>query len=123
MRRFSVADGTRNPSFSAGLHEFFDSGSIERDDLGGFADWVFNWLRDNAELLKASQDDAAGDLFGKILCAITNFDGMHATTLALAQARRELAVSKAQLEQRSRPSRSRSFLFRLLRVLLTSKWY
>ena len=123
--RFSVVDGTRNPSFSAGLHEFLDSGSIERDDLGGLADWLFNWLRDNAEFLKASQDDAACDLFGRILCAITNFDGMHATTLALAEARRELAVSRAQLEQRSfsRPQRPKSFLLRLLRVLLTSKRY
>src|ERR1700730_10439090 len=99
--RFSVVDGTRNPSFSAGLHEFIDSGSIERDDLGGLADWLFSWLQNNAEFLKPSQDDGACDLFGRILCAITNFDGMHATTLALAQARRELAVSRAQLEQRS----------------------
>ena len=118
--RFSVVDGTGNPSFSAGLREFLDSGSIEKDDLGGLADWLFNWLRDNAEFLKTSQDDAAGDLFGRILCAITNFDGMHATTLALAQARRELAVSRAQLDQRSRP---KNFLLRLLRVLLTSNRY
>jgi hypothetical protein len=122
--RFSVVDRTRNPSFSAGLHEFIDSGSIERDDLGGLADWLFNWLKDNAEFLKPSQDDAACDLFGRILCAITNFDGMHATTLALAQARRELVVFRAQPEpeQRSR-SRPKSFLLRSLRVLLTSKRY
>src|SRR5712664_768432 len=112
--RFSVVDGTRNPSFSAGLHEFIDSGSIERDDLGGLADWSFNWLRENAEFLKASPDDAAGELFGKILSAISNFDGMHAATLELAQARRELAV------QRCRP---KSFLLRLLRALLTSNRY
>ena len=124
MTRFSVVDGTRNPSFSAGLHEFLDSGSIERDDLGGLADWLFNWLKDNAEFLKPSQDDAACDLFGRILCAITNFDGMHATTLALAQARRELVVFREQPEpeQRSR-SRPKSFLLRSLRVLLTSKRY
>src|ERR1700736_2844020 len=120
MTRFSAVDGTRNPNFSAGLHEFLDSGSIEEDDLGGFADWLFNWLRNNAEFLKPSQDDAACDLFGRILCAITNFDGMHATTLALAQARRELVVFRAQPEpeQRSR-SRPKSFLLRSLRVLLT----
>src|SRR5712664_3691050 len=118
--RFSVVDRTRYPSFSAGLHEFLDSGSIERDDLGGLADWLFNWLRENAEFLKASPDDAAGELFGKILSAISNFDGMHATTLALAQARRELAVSRAQLEQRSRLKR---FLLRLLRVLPISNRY
>jgi hypothetical protein len=117
--RFSGMDGTRNSSFSAGLQEFIDSGSIERDDLGGLADWLFNWLQNNAEFLKPSQDDAACDLFGRILCAITNFDGMHATTLALAQARRELAVSRAQLEQRSRP---KGFLLRLLRVLLMKRY-
>jgi len=71
-------------------------------------------LKNNAEFLKTSQDDAACDLFGRILCAITNFDGMHATTLALAQARRELGVSRA---------RPKSFLLRLLRVLLTSNRY
>jgi len=120
VTRFSVVDGTRNPSLSAGLHELLDSGSIERDDLGGLADWCFNWLRENAEFLKASPDDAAGELFGKILSAISNFDGMHATTLALAQARRELAVSRAQLEQRSRLKR---FLLRLLRVLPISNRY
>jgi hypothetical protein len=125
ITRFSVVDETSTPSFSAGLHEFLGSGSAEKDDLGGFGDWCFNWLRNNAEYLKVSQDPTAAELFGRILAAITNFDGMHATTLALAQARRELAVYRAQLavsrsqsEQRSRP-----FLLRLLRVLLTSKRY
>src|SRR5882757_7572264 len=126
ITRFSVVDGTRNPSFSAGLHEFLGSGSAEREDLGGFGDWCFNWLRDNAEYLKVSQDPTAAELFGRILAAITNFDGMHAGTLALAQARRELselAVLKAQLEDvrltRAQQLRGRkSFLIRLLRVLL-----
>jgi hypothetical protein len=120
IRHFSGVDGTRNPGFSAGLHEFLGLGATERDDLGGLADWCFNWLRENAELLKASQDDAASELFGRILNAITNFDGMDATTLALAQARLELAASKAQLERRFR---SKSFLVRLLRILLTPKAY
>jgi hypothetical protein len=120
IRHFSGVDGTRIPGFSAGLHEFLGSGAPERDDLGGLADWCFNWLRENAELLKASQDDAASELFGRILNAITNFDGMDATTLALAQARLELAASKAPLERRFR---SKSFLVRLLRILLTPKAY
>src|SRR6202166_5256838 len=111
ITRFSVVDETSTPSFSAGLHEFLGSGSAEKDDLGGFGDWCFHWLRDNAEYLEVAQDSTAAGLFGRILAAITNFDGMHATTLALAQARRELGVSRAQLEQRSRP---KSFLLRLL---------
>jgi hypothetical protein len=114
ITHFSVVDGTWNPSFSAGLREFLGSGSVEREDLGGFGDWCFNWLRDNAEYLKVSQDPTAAELFGRILAAITNFDGTHAETLALAQARRELselAVLKAQL-------RLKSLLIRLLRVLL-----
>jgi hypothetical protein len=114
ITHFSVVDGTRNPSFSAGLREFLGSGSAEREDLGGFGDWCFDWLRDNSEYLKVSQDPTAAELFGRILAAITNFDGMHAETLALAQARRELselAVLKAQL-------RLKSLLIRLLRVLL-----
>ncbi|SHH64980.1 hypothetical protein [Bradyrhizobium erythrophlei] len=127
MTRFSVVDGTGTSSFSAGLHEFLGSGSAEKDDLGGFGDWCFNWLRDNAEYLKVSQDPTAAELFGRILAAITNFDGMHATTLALAQARRELALFRAQHElaiSRAQPKqRNRPFLLRLLRVLLTSKLY
>src|ERR1700730_7240576 len=98
MMSFSVVDGTRIRSFSAGLREFLGSGSAEKDDLGGFGDWCFNWLCDNAEYLKVSQDPTAAELFGRILAAITNFDGMHATTLALAQARRELEISRTQHE-------------------------
>jgi hypothetical protein len=122
ITHFSVVDGTTNPSFSAGLREFLGSGSAEREDLGGFGDWCFNWLRDNSEYVKVSQDPTAADLFGRILAAITNFDGMHAETLALAQARRELselAVLKAQL----RLHRPKSFLIRLLRVLLKPSQY
>ena len=128
---FSVVDGDRNPSFSAGLREFLGSGSAEREDLGGFGDWCFNWLRDNAEYLKVSQDPTAAELFGRILAAITNFDGMHAGTLALAQARRELselAVLKAQLQdvrltRAQQLRRPKSFLIRLLRVLLKPSQY
>ena len=138
ITHFSVVDRDRNPSFSAGLREFLGSGSAEREDLGGFGDWCFNWLRDNAEYLKVSQDPTAAELFGRILAAITNFDGMHAGTLALAQARRELselAVLKAQFEdvrltraqQLCRPTqqlrRPKSFLIRLLRVLLKPSQY
>ena len=136
ITHFSAVDGDRNPSFSAGLREFLDSGSAEREDLGGFGDWCFNWLRDNAEYLKVSQDPTAAELFGRILAAITNFDGMHAGTLALAQARRELselAVLKAQLEdvrltraqQLRRPKSflTKSFLIRLLRLLLKRSQY
>ena len=83
-------------------------------------------------------DIRPAELFGRILAAITNFDGMHAGTLALAQARRELselAVLKAQLEdvrltpaqQLSRPTRQlgrpKSFPIRLLRVLLKPSQY
>jgi hypothetical protein len=63
--------------------------------LGGLADWLFNWLRDNAEFLKPSQDDAACDLFGGILCAITNFDGMHATHWRLRRRAASLQSPKA----------------------------
>src|SRR5258705_3659886 len=121
ITHFSVVDGDRNPSFSAGMRKFLGSGSAEREDLGGFGDWCFNWLRDNAEYLKVSQDPTAAALFGRILAAITNFDGMHAGTLALAQARRELselAALKAQLEDRrftrAQQLRGSSFLIRLL---------
>ena len=130
IAHFSVVDGTRNPSFSAGLREFLASGVEEREDLGGLGDWCFNWLRDNAEFLKVSQDPTAAELFGRILAAITNFDGMHAGTLALAQARRELselAALKAQLEDRrftrAQQLRKSSFLIRLLRVLLKPSQY
>jgi hypothetical protein len=126
ITRFSVVDGIRNPSLTTGLRELLDSGSAEREDLGGFGDFCFNWLRDNAEYLKVSQDPTAAELFGRILAAITNFDGMHAGTLALAQARRELselAVLKAQfedarLEGAQQLRRPKNFLIRLLRVLL-----
>ena len=120
ITHFSVVDGDRNPSFSAGLREFLDSGSAEREDLGGFGDWCFNWLRDNAEYLKVSQDPTAAELFGRILAAITNFDGMHAATLALAQARRELS-ELTDLKARLRLSpvrqlrRLRGFLIRIFR--------
>ena len=120
ITRFSVVDGTWNPSFSAGLREFLSSGCSERDDLGGFGDWCFNWLRDHAEFLKVSADPTAAELFGRILAAITNFAGMHAETLALAQARRELSelvVLKAQLR------RPKSLLIQLLRVLLKPNQY
>lgn len=131
ITRFSVVDGNRNPSFSAGLREFLDAGSAEREDLGGFGDWCFSWLRDNAEYLNVSQDPTAAELFGRILAAITNFDGMHAGTLALAQARRELselAVLKAQLEdvrltRAQQLRRPKSFLIRLLSVLLKPSQY
>ena len=131
MTHFSVVDGTRNSSFSTGLREFLGSGAVERDDLGGFGDWCFNWLRDNAEYLKVSQDPTAAELFGRILAAITNFDGMHAATLALAQARRELSeltVLKAQLEdvrlsRAQQLRRPKSFVIRLLRVLLRPSQY
>jgi hypothetical protein len=121
ITHFSVVDGTWNPSFSAGIREFLGSGSVEREDLGGFGDWCFNWLRDNAEYLKVSQDPTAAELFGRILAAITNFDAMHAETLALAQARRELAQARRELSELAvlkAQLRLKSLLIRLLRVLL-----
>jgi len=130
MKHFSVVDVSRNPSFSTGLREFLGSGALEREDLGGFGNWCFNWLQENAEYLKISQDPTAAELFGRILAAITNFDGMHAATLELAQTRRELAVLKAQLQtqaqQLHRPKqhhRPKSFIIRLLRVLLKPDQY
>src|SRR5258708_29290609 len=45
--RFSVVDGTRNPSFSAVPHEFLRSGSAAREDLGAFVHLVFNLHRAN----------------------------------------------------------------------------
>ena len=120
ITHFSAVDGTGIPSFSAGLREFFGSGAAEREDLGGFGDWCFSWLRDNAEYLKVSQDPTAAELFGRILAAITNFDGMHAATLALAQARRELS-ELTDLKARLRLSpvrqlrRIRGFLIRIFR--------
>jgi hypothetical protein len=112
ITHFSAVNETENSSFSAGLREFVNSGSTARDDLGGFGDWCFNWLRDHANFLKAGQDDSSEVLFGRILVAIANFDGMHAGTLALARARQELS------ELRQRSLAKKPFLIRLLRVLL-----
>ena len=98
-----------------------NSGSTARDDLGGFGNWCFNWLRDHADFLKAGQDDSFEVLFGRILGAIANFDGMHAGTLALAQARQELSelvALKTYIQQRSLAKKS--LLIRLLQVLFKS---
>jgi hypothetical protein len=117
MKHFSAVNGTSNSSFLEGLREFVNSGSAEREDLGGFGDWCFNWLRDHADFLKAGKDESSEALFGRILGAIANFDGMHAGTLALARARQELSELAALNAQQQQPA-AKNFLIRLLRVLL-----
>jgi hypothetical protein len=121
ITHFSAMSEPTNPSFSDGLREFVNSGSAEREDLGGFGDWCFNWLRDHADFLKAGKDESSEALFGRILCAIANFDGMHAATLALARARQELSelsAINAQIKNIKQQPAARSFLIRLLQVLL-----
>jgi hypothetical protein len=96
MTHFSKLNSADIASFSDGLNGFLLSGSLEKEDLGGFADWCFNWLRDHAERIGFSKEHAAGELLGQMVAAITNFNGMHEGTLALAQARRELSIVKRQ---------------------------
>jgi hypothetical protein len=133
ITHFSAMSVPTNSSFSEDLREFVEPGWEEREDLGGTGDWSFNWLRDHADLLKAGQNDSSEALFGRILGAIANFDGMHTGTLALARAREELLELadlkaqlhlevvdlKAQLHQiRQQRSAPKPFLIRLLRILL-----
>src|SRR5260370_31553602 len=69
ITHFSVVDGTWNPSFSAGIREFLGSGSVEREDLGGFGDCALTWCRANAEDRKDPQDPNAANLFDRVLAA------------------------------------------------------
>jgi O-methyltransferase len=92
MTHFSQSNGVNVSGFLDGLNQFLRSGSFEREDLGGFADWCFNWLRDHSERIGLSKEHAAGEFVGQMFAAITNFDGMHESTLALAQTRRELTI-------------------------------
>ncbi|MCK1737100.1 hypothetical protein IVA79_24780 [Bradyrhizobium sp. 138] len=91
LQSFALLDDQKLPSFLAEVRRFASEELASREDLGGFGDWCFNWLRDNSSYLEVSAEPTAAELLGKILASITNFDGMHASTLALAEARRNLA--------------------------------
>ncbi|MEH2470435.1 hypothetical protein V1281_000320 [Nitrobacteraceae bacterium AZCC 2161] len=95
ISRLAHANVTRNPMFAADLQKFSSQAALDQDDLGGFGDWCFNWLRDNATIVPLSSDKSAGDLFSRILRSLTAFDGMHEATLALAKANNDVAAVKA----------------------------
>jgi FkbM family methyltransferase len=72
------------------VEEFLPASVTERTDLGGFGDWLFDWLRNNAQLLEF-EAGSLDSLFAEFLNEVTNFDGMHFATHALADARNEVA--------------------------------
>jgi len=73
------------------VEKFLPASVTERSDLGGFGNWLFNWLRDRAQLAEMAEAESLDSLFAKFLNELTNFDGMHSATLALADARNEVA--------------------------------
>lgn len=95
LQNFAVLDCQKSLSFLTGVRRFASWELAGREDLGGFGIWCFNWLRDNASYLEVSAEPSAAELLGRILASITNFDGMHANTLALAEARSNLAALTA----------------------------
>jgi hypothetical protein len=76
------------------VEKFLLASVTERSDLGGFGDWLFNWLRNSAQLVQIKAE-SLDSLFAEFLNELTNFDGMHFATLALADARHEVAKLSA----------------------------
>jgi len=73
------------------VEKFLPASVTERGDLGGFGNWLFNWLRDRAQLAEMAEAESLDGLFAEFLNELTNFDGMHSATLALADARNKVA--------------------------------
>ncbi|WLA68029.1 hypothetical protein [Bradyrhizobium diazoefficiens] len=96
LQSFADLDDQKFPSFLTEVRRFASWELASREDLGGFGHWCFNWLRDNASYLEVSAEPTADELLGRILASVTNFDGMHANTLALAEARNNLAAALAE---------------------------
>ncbi len=64
---------------------------LERSDLGGFGDWIFDWLRENSQLIDDVETGTFAHLQTEFLKMLSNFDGMHCATRALAEARNEVS--------------------------------
>ena len=57
-----------------------------REDLGGFGNWLLEQIRTRAATIASSEHLTFDDLFSNFLRRLSHFDGMHSTTLALANA-------------------------------------
>lgn len=86
MRRY--ADGKDLPAFSESLPKFL--GAAERDDLGGFDFWCFDWIRANSVLVSIADERDFGALLSRSLRRMTDYDRMHETTLLFAKSHEQL---------------------------------
>lgn len=87
LNRLTQSDGAIK---TLDFKNFLEPHQFDRDDIGGFGDWIFNWLRDRSEIVSIEAATSFSYLFSRFLNSIANFDGMHAATLSLADARRRL---------------------------------